>query len=296
MKVLVTGANGFLGQYLVERSLHAGYKVIATGKGRSRLALEDPGIIYEPMDLTDPYAIHDVFEKYAPEIVVHAGAMARPDDCEQNQSLAYAINVEATVQLLLNAEVHKSHFIFVSTDFVFDGEKGMYSESDQPHPVNYYGRTKLEAEEAVMEYRYDWAIARTVLVYGRPLSPRPNFLGIVKEKLDKQEPWSIVDDQQRTPTYVDDLAKGIVSIIIKKAKGIYHISGKDLLTPYEMACLTADFFNLDRSIFTKVTSDNFSQPARRPLKTGFIIEKARKELEYEPVSFEEGLIRTFKGL
>jgi dTDP-4-dehydrorhamnose reductase len=295
MKILITGANGFLGYYLVEQLLNKNYQVIATGKGPCRLSFSShSNFQYEEMDFTDPFSIHDVFEKVKPGIVVHAGAMSKPDECESDQMKAYLVNVEGTVQLLINSADIKSFFIFLSTDFVFDGERGMYSEEDNPNPVNYYGRTKLEAEEAVKEYEYDWAIVRTVLVYGKNHSGSNNILKIVKDKLEKGEQYNIVDDQVRTPTYVEDLAKGIVSIIEKKAKGVFHLSGKDILTPYQMAIKTAQYLKLNSSVLNKVTAASFSQPARRPLKTGFIIDKARKELGYEPVSFEEGLKRTLR--
>jgi dTDP-4-dehydrorhamnose reductase len=245
------------------------------------------------MDFTVPFSIHDVFENIKPDVVIHAGAMSKPDECETNQMLAYLVNVEGTVQLLINSADVKSFFIYLSTDFVFDGEKGMYREDDIPNPVNYYGRTKLEAEEAVKEYEFDWAIVRTVLVYGKNHSGHNNILKIVKEKLEKGEEYNVVDDQVRTPTYVEDLAKGIVSIVEKKAAGIFHLSGKDILTPYQMAIKTSEHLQLDNSIIKRVTAASFNQPARRPLKTGFAIDKARKELGYEPLTFDEGLRKTF---
>lgn len=294
MRILVTGANGFLGNYLVQQLLQKQYPVIATGKGECRLSFTGvDNFDYEPMDFTDPFAVHDLFEKYQPSVVVHAGAMSKPDDCEKEQWQAYLINVEGTVTLLTNAEAYRSFFVFVSTDFVFDGEKGMYSETDIPSPVNFYGKTKLEAEEIVKEYAFDWAIARTVLVYGKPLAGRSNILSIVKEKLEKGEEYSVVNDQVRTPTYVEDLAAGIVAIIEKKATGIYHLSGADILTPYEMAIKAADFLKLNKSLLKKVTAADFTQPAKRPPKTGFNIEKAKRELDYQPRSFDEGLAKTF---
>jgi dTDP-4-dehydrorhamnose reductase len=294
MKILITGANGFLGYYLVEQLLEKNYSVIATGKGECRLPFtHDIRFQYLSMDFTDPFNVHDVFENIKPDVVIHAGAMSKPDECEMDQMKAYLVNVEGTVQLLINAEELKSFFIFLSTDFVFDGEKGMYKEDDAPRPINYYGRTKLEAEEAVKEYMFDWAIARTVLVYGKNHSGHSNILKIIKEKLEKREEYDVVDDQLRTPTFVEDLAKGIVSIIEKRATGIFHLSGKDILTPYQMAIKTAEHLKLDNSILNKVTAASFSQPARRPLRTGFVIDKARKELGYEPISFEEGLQKTF---
>jgi dTDP-4-dehydrorhamnose reductase len=131
------------------------------------------------------------------------------------------------------------------------------------------------------------------MVYGKPLPGRNNILGIVKEKLEKGEEYRVVNDQVRTPTYVEDLAEGIARIIEKKATGIFHLSGTDVLTPYEMALRTAVFLGLDSSLLKKVTADVFSEPAKRPLKTGFNINKAMRELGYHPVPFEEGLRRTF---
>ena len=188
MKILITGANGFLGYYLVEQLLAKNFSVIATGKGECRLPFtHDLNFQWLTMDFTDPFSIHDVFENIKPDVVIHSGAISKPDECEMDQMKAYLVNVEGTVQLLINAEDLKSFFIFLSTDFVFDGERGMYSEEDVPGPVNYYGRTKMEAEEAVKEYEHDWAIVRTVLVYGKNHSGHNNLLKIVREKLEKGE-------------------------------------------------------------------------------------------------------------
>ena len=294
MKILITGANGFLGYYLTQQLMQQGFEVIATGKGECRLPFtNDKQFQYQPMDFTDPFAVHDVFAKFQPEIVVHAGALSKPDDCEQNQWDAYLTNVEGTVCMLLNAGEQKSFFVFISSDFVFDGEKAPYKEEDTADPVNFYGKTKAEAENAVKEYEHGWAIVRTVLVYGKPRTTRGNILSVVKDKLEKGEEYNVFDDQVRTPTYVEDLAAGIVSIIKKRATGIYHLSGTDTLTPYQMACMAAEHLGLDKTLIKKVTAETFLQPAKRPAKTGFNIDKARRELGYNPISFEEGLIKTF---
>ncbi len=294
MKILITGANGFLGHYLIAQLLKKEHEIIATSKGDCREPVTGiKNYQYEAMDFTNPFAVHDIFEKYKPEIIVHAGAMTKPDDCEQQQWQAYLTNVEGTVTMLLNAEEQKAFFIYVSTDFVFDGEKGLYKEDHISNPVNFYGKTKAEAEDAVREYEHDWAIVRTSLVYGKPITGWGNILTVVKEKLEKGEEYKVVDDQVRTPTYVEDLAVGIVSIIQKKATGIYHLSGIDVLTPYQMACKTADYLQLDKSLIKKVTEADFSQPAKRPRLTNLIVDKAKNELGYYPVSFEEGLRMTF---
>jgi dTDP-4-dehydrorhamnose reductase len=295
MKILVTGANGFVGHYLVKELLRTDHTVIATGKAESRLYFSGDNFFYEPMDFTDPFNVHDVFEKHQPDVVIHAGAMGKPDEVEKEQWQAYLVNVEGTVTLLTNAEECNSFFVYVSTDFVFSGNEGGYTEEDTPTPVNYYGRTKLDAEDAVKEYDGDWAIVRTVLVYGRPESGRSNILTIVKDKLTKGETYNVVDDQWRTPTYVEDLAHGIRLIIDQRATGIFHLAGKDKLTPFQMARQAAAYLGLDAELIKRVTAADFTQPAVRPANTTFNIEKARKQLGYEPVSFQEGLQKMFQG-
>jgi len=294
MKVLVTGANGFLGHYLVQLLLSSKYDVIATGKGENHLPfLDHPHFFYYPMDFTDPFAVHDVFEKMQPNVVIHAGAMANVDACEQNQWQAYVTNVAGTLNLLANAEECTAHFIFISTDFVFDGKSGPYDETSEANPVNFYGKTKFEAEDAVKEYPFNWAIVRTVLIYGNNPTGRDNILTAVKKKLSIGETYSAVDDIMRTPTYAGDLAKGIASIIEKNKTGIYHLSGKDVLTPYQMAWNTARYLQLDVSLIKKVNAADLKLPASRPAKTVFILDKAKQELNYDPSSFEEGLKKTF---
>ena len=294
MKILITGANGFLGHYLVQSALEKNFTVIASGKGLCRLPFVDnPNFIYEELDFTDPYAIDAVFNEHKPGVIIHAGAMGKPDECEQNQMQAYMVNVEGTVHLLINAAEYKSFFIFISTDFVFDGVAGMYKEDDDRNPVNYYGRTKAEAEDAVMDYEYDWSIIRTVLVYGKPQSGRDNILTIVKAKLERGEHYNVFNDQVRTPTYVEDLSKAVISVIEKKATGVFHIAGGEILTPYQMAVKTAERFKLDSELIKKITAADMTQPAKRPLKTGFNIEKAKKELGFKPILFSDGLEKTF---
>lgn len=293
-KVLITGANGFLGFYLVKELLDKQIQILATGKGPSRLPFQSAYLHYETLDFTDETEAGNIINQFQPGIVVHCGAMSKPDECEQNREAAFLTNVSATIYLLRHAAVNKCFFIFLSTDFVFDGTKGMYSEEDVTGPVNYYGKTKLLAEEEVKHYPFGYAIVRTILVYGKTFLNRQNLVTNTAQSLKKNEKLKIFNDQVRTPTFVEDLASAIVTIIEKKATGIFHISGEDVLTPYEIAVETARYQNLDETLITPVNEDEFLQPARRPLRTGFNISKAKKILNYQPTSFKEGLKKTFE--
>ena len=296
--LLVTGANGLLGQKLVERLLEKGnFNVLATGRGRCRLPQEWTGYNYAQMDITDPYQIYEVFSKYKPKVIVHCASMTNVDQCETDRDECYAQNVKAVSHLVKACEINNTHLIHLSTDFIFDGKNGPYKEDDLPNPINYYGETKLLSEEVVKKSSVDWSIVRTGLVYGitNDMS-RSNIVLWVKGALENGKELQLVDDQLRTPTLAEDLAEGCILIAEKTATGVFNISGNDFLTPYDMALETASFFNLDESKIERSNSSVFSQTAKRPLKTGFIIDKATKELNYWPRSFKEGIALLAKQL
>ncbi len=291
-KVLITGANGLLGQKLVQKLIdNPDYKVIATGIGKSRLAKSWEGkYTWDEMDITDENAIHSIFDKVKPDTVIHTAAMTQVDDCENDHENCIRLNVDAVRNLISASKKHKTHLIHLSTDFIFDGEAGPYSEEAEANPVNFYGESKLQAEKLLFESEIDYSIARTVLVYGIALDmSRSNIILWVKDSLEKRKKIQVVNDQWRTPTLAEDLADGCILIMEKKKLGIYNISGKDFLTPYQMACLTADYFQLDKSLITEVDSTIFTQPAKRPPRTGFQLNKAIDELGYSPKSFTEGI-------
>jgi len=290
-KVLITGANGLLGQKLVQQLLALGtMQVIATGRGPCRL--QEAGLVYRSLDIENEAEVRKVVLSMKPDILIHAAAMTHVDECELNQEACYRANVLATSYLIAAAEQLKSHFIFVSTDFIFSGTDGQnpYVEEAHPDPVNYYGQTKLQAEQLLRQSSLKWAIARTVLVYGlaHDLS-RSNIILWVKSSLEAGKQIQVVDDQVRTPTLAEDLAAGCILLAQKGATGVFNISGEELLTPYQIAMETADYFGLDKNLIVKTDSSRFTQPARRPMETGFIIQKAKRELGYRPKTFKEGI-------
>jgi len=289
--VIITGANGLVGQKLVEQGAKKDQlRIIATGRGKSRLHESECEFTYESIDVTQTDELAELFATYSPDYIIHSASMTDVDRCEINRELCYEQNVKATERILSECERHGTHLIFISTDFVFDGKQGPYSEDDKQNPLNYYGWTKFETEKTIQESPIDWTIIRTNLVYGvgHDLT-RSNIVLWVKSGLEMEKELTLVDDQIRTPTLAEDLATGCLLVVEKKAKGIFNISGKDLLSPYDMGRLTAEYFGLNTDQITRTDSSQFNQVAKRPIKTGLLIHKAQKMLGFEPKSFIEGI-------
>lgn len=291
MKILITGANGLLGQKLVVLLANKPHiKVVATSKGANRITYELPTYTYHSLDITQPAQVDQIISSEKPDVVIHTAAMTNVDECELNQDICWLLNVQAVQHLIQAAEKQGCFLIHLSTDFIFSGDRPLLQEDDQAKPVNFYGKSKLEAEKLVMKSQLDYAIARTVLVYGvTPNMSRSNIILWVKESLEQNKNIKVVDDQYRTPTLAEDLAMGCYLIAEKKAKGIFHISGKEVLTPYQMALQVADFFGLNAELIAKTDSQSLKQPAMRPPETGFVIGKANEVLGYSPHSFREGI-------
>ncbi len=294
MKILITGSNGLLGQNLIQQLAGMNHRVIATGMGAQRIS-PDAGINYVDLDITRAMQTRKFIRQHAPDILIHSAAMTQVDDCERDQEKSLLVNVLATETMLDACSGGNTHFIFLSTDFVFDGIKGNYSEEDPVNPVNWYGQTKALAEKKVSEYSGAWAIARTCLLYGVPIhASRPNIISWIKSALEKGEHIRVLNDQVRTPTNVRDFATGIRLIFEKGARGRFHLSGKEIMTPYELAITVADYFAFDKNLIEAVDANSFSQLGKRPLKTGFNISKAQQELGFSPCSLQSGLEESFK--
>jgi dTDP-4-dehydrorhamnose reductase len=297
MKILITGSNGLLGQKLVYKLRNKPYVTcIATARGNNRLAKQD-GYSYETLDITNNENVNQVFAKYLPDVVINTAAMTNVDACETEKEACWAMNVtaveyqvKALEKLKNNTPNYNPHFIHLSTDFIFDGTHGPLDENETPNPLSYYAESKLAAEKIVQASSLDWAIARTVLVFGIVDNmSRSNIVLWVKSNLEQGKVINVVDDQFRTPTLAEDLADGCILIAQKRAKGIYNISGKDFYSILELANVVADYYKLDKTLIKPSKSADIKQPAKRPPITGFIIDKAKKELGYNPHSFTEGI-------
>ena len=296
-KILITGSNGLLGQKLVYKLKDKGnITCIATARGENRLVSKD-GYQYAELDITDYKNVESVFKTYLPDVVINTAAMTNVDACETDKENCWLMNVSAVdnqVKVLTELQNkdpdYKPHFIHLSTDFLFEGKQGPLDEHAERKPLSYYGESKLAAEKIVESSSLHWAIVRTVLVYGIVDNmSRSNIVLWVKQNLEQGKPINVVNDQFRTPTLAEDLADGCILIAEKKARGVYNISGSDFLSILEIAHLVADYYKLDKSLIKPSKSADINQPAKRPPITGFIIDKAKKELGYNPHTFMEGI-------
>jgi dTDP-4-dehydrorhamnose reductase len=289
LKILITGANGLLGQKLINLlSTNPDLKIIATGRGPQRIP---PGSYsYFQVNLTNEGEINTLVLSTQPNVIIHCAAMTQVDICETNKKACWEANVDATKHLLLAAQSINAYFQYISTDFIFNGQEGPYRETDAPSPVNYYGESKLAAERLVLASGLTSSIIRTVLVYGVGYDlSRSNLVLWVKKSLAQGKAIKVVSDQVRTPTLVEDLALGCQKAVEQKAEGIFHISGSETFTPYQIALEVADFFHLAKSLITPVTASTFKEVGTRPPKTGFFIDKAKAELGFAPRTIREGL-------
>lgn len=289
-RVLITGANGLLGQKLIDLYLnHANKELIATAKGECRHP-EKNKLNYCELDISNEEEVKNVIEKFKPHCIINTAAMTNVDACETDKQLCDRLNVDAVEYLAKHCSNNQIHLIHLSTDFIFDGTHGPLDENETPNPLSYYGWAKLKGENKVKQYADNWAILRTVLVYGIVADmSRSNIVLWAKGALEKGQPIKVVDDQYRTPTLAEDLAMGCFLAEDQGATGIYNISGKDFMSIFELVNRVADYFQLDKSKIERTDSSTLNQAAKRPPITGFILDKAKRELGYEPHSFEQGI-------
>lgn len=279
-----------LGQKLIHQLANRpDVTLLATARGNNRLK-QQTGYTYSPLDITDGQAVLSLCQSWQPDAIIHTAAMTQVDDCEDQQAACWELNVTAVDHLIRAAEAVNAHLVHLSTDFIFDGAAGPYDETAAPNPLSFYGKSKLAAEKLLLESSISYSIIRTVLVYGvaEDMS-RSNIVLWAKGALEKGQPLRIVSDQFRTPTLAEDLAQGCILAAMKRAQGIYNISGKDQMSVLELVKRVAKYFDLPTDQISEVSTDTLNQRARRPLVTGFILDKARRDLGYEPHSFEEGI-------
>ena len=290
MKILITGSNGLLGQKLLHKlrqdsSVH----LIATSKGENRVSNKE-GYTYFDLDITNNDAVAQLIASEKPQVVINTAAMTNVDLCEDEKKACDALNVEAVRYLADSCAMIDAHLIQISTDFIFDGEDGPYTEEDEPNPLSYYGLSKLKSEEVLQAHNVKWTILRTIIVFGvgEKLS-KGNIVLWAKGALAKGDPLNIIDDQFRAPTLAEDLADACILAAKKKAFGVFNASGKDIMSIYEIVERIAKHYGNTTENLNRISTATLNQTAGRPPRTGFILDKSKKVLGYNPHSFEECL-------
>lgn len=291
-KIVITGSNGLLGQNLLEVLLkdRKKYQVIGFSRGKNRSYRND--FEYHDIDITNTVELRKAILNVKPQFIINTAAMTNVDACETDKEGCFKLNVEAVQSLAELCKELDAHLIHISTDFIFDGKDGPYKESDQPNPLSYYGESKLKSEEILKNTTINYTILRTILVYGLVAEmSRSNIVLWVKESLEKGNEITIVDDQFRMPTYVEDLAMACKICIDKKATGVYNISSSKLMSIFEIAQEIAASFNLDSTLIKSISTSTLNQTAPRPAITGFDLSKTNNELSFYPKTFKEDLLR-----
>jgi len=288
--ILVIGSNGLLGQTLINRLYNSNYNLFALARGYNRNK-KFKSSQYFNVDIADKKSLLHAINKVKPDYIINAAALTNVDYCETHQKECYAVNVGAVKTLIEGAQINDSHLIQISTDFVFDGKKGNYIETDKVNPINYYGLSKLNSEELIKKANLTYTILRTSLVFGYQLNlKQKNILLWLLNKMKNKVALTMVDDQIRTPTYVEDLAKACILSIQKRVFGVYHISGADIMNIFELSNIVAKIFNFNSKLITAIPTTQLKQDAIRPKRTGFDISKAIKDLDFNPLAFTNALL------
>ena len=276
MKVLVIGASGQLGSALYEVFRSKGYEVVGTYNTGSASDVR--------LDATDYVKLEDLIIKARPDVVFNCAAMTDVDSCEADRARCYAVNAEAVRHVARASSVAKAYLVHVSTDYVFDGEKGMYREEDPPGPVNYYGLAKLVGEAYALSYDYS-LVARTSGVYSGYKSNFPRF---VIERLAAGQQVSAVADSYYSPIHARQLALALAELAEQRRTGILHVAG-ERVSRYELALTIADAAGLPRELVRPVRLSEMSWRARRPRDSSLDVGRARSYLGFDFYSVREGV-------
>lgn len=289
-KVLITGANGLLGQAVVTIfSRESDFELIATSVEPELFVDKNKTFSYEQLDITVKDNVKKFVKKHVPDFIVNCAAYTDVDKSEIEREFCWRLNVDAVKNLIIAARISEAKVIHVSTDYVFDGKNGPYTEESTPNPLSFYGRSKLAAENALTTSGIEFVIARTIVLYGIGVKVKSNFaLWLIKE-LSAHRPVNIVTDQMGNATISDDLAYGLLKCSELDVHGIYNIAGKDIISRLDFTYNLCDVFGFDKSLVNPILTSDLKQPAPRPLKSGLITLKAETEFGFKPMDSKEGL-------
>ncbi len=281
MKYFITGGSGLLGERLAAVSNDNDELTLVHNSNPSENTIK--------CDITNEKEVKSAVEKENPDVIIHCAAMTNVDLCEDERKMAYSVNGDGTGFLAKAAHDINAKIIYVSTDFVFDGERGYYKEDEKVNPLGIYAKSKYDGEVQLAKYSDDWAIARVSVLYG--WHSRLNFTTWVIEQLRQKNEINIVTDQINSPTLADNAAEAIFKIAQKNKNGIFHTAGNDAINRFDFTRKIADAFDLDDSLINPTTSSQFIQKAPRPRDSSLNVNKVEKELNMKMETCSESLKR-----
>jgi dTDP-4-dehydrorhamnose reductase len=283
-RILIIGSNGMLGQRLAEffRSNDKVELLCTSLENESLVA----GVSYQQLDITQKNKVREIILGFFPDFVINTAAYTNVDNSEIEKEAAWKINVNGPENIANYCWTIDAHLIHISSDYIFDGKNGPYTEEDKPCPIGYYGRTKLASENSIRTSGVRFTIVRTNILYGSVKYGRADFVRWVITSVRARQTIRIVTDQIGNPTYIDDIVFSINKVIELKKEGIYNIGGIEMLSRFDFTLRIAKFFNLDETLICPVLTNELKQQALRPLKSGLITIKAETELGYKPYSIE----------
>ena len=282
MKVLVTGSAGLVGRQVV-KDLSNSHQVFSC-YNESKPEYGDS----VKMDLKNHEMISSVLTEKKPEIVIHLGAMTGVDLCEKERTSASEINTKATEIIAKECSKLNSFLVYVSTDYVFDGNLGMYKEDNVTNPLGFYGESKLEGEKVVQNFSTNWCIARTSTPFG--LHPtKKSFPMWVIENLQKQKQIDILIDQFTSPTYIPNLSRMLIEISERRITGIIHAAGASKISRYQMASMVSDKLNLDGTLLKQISINKMKWVAQRPKDSSLDVSRASSILNEKPQKIDQSL-------
>jgi dTDP-4-dehydrorhamnose reductase len=284
-KVIVTGANGMLGSSII-KAFGGKYKFYSVDKDHLEPILPNP----VQADLTDKEKVEEVITKIKPNLVIHCAAVTNVDFCEDNKEICYKVNVDATKYLSEICKKLDIVLVYISTDFIFDGEKGNYREEDKPNPLGVYAESKLLGEKAVIDSGVNYIIPRTS-IYGWNIQKKESLVEWIINANRQKKVLNLITDQYFTPIFTNNLAEAIFELYEAKKFGLFNIAGSERISKYDFAMKTADAFNLDKSLIQKITLDKIPFKSKRPRDASLNIEKIKKTIKKTKLlDAKEGLL------
>jgi dTDP-4-dehydrorhamnose reductase len=286
-RIMLIGSNGLLGERLLEYYKDNNNVELLCSSIEDHSFSE--GVEYKKLDITSKNEVRNAIKDFYPDVIINAAAFSNVDACETERDFAWKVNVDGVDNLAKHSIISDAHLIHISTDYVFDGTSGPYNENALPNPLSYYGRTKLASENVLKNYNSKSTIIRINILYGPASNAKFEFVRWVVDSLRSGKVIKIVTDQVNNPTFTEDLATGINSVIELEKTGVYNMGGAELLSRYEFAMKIANYFDLDHSLIKQIVTADLGLAAQRPLKSGLINLKAESEMNYKPRKIEHAL-------